>query len=78
MLLSLWTVALMVRSLSDARVFLFILHAFCTQFTASLAAAKNIVITVGGNETSGDPTTVFSPQRVSAELGDIVVFNCKP
>lgn len=39
-----------------------------------LAAAKTIVITVGGN-TTGDGTTTFSPQRVDVVLGDTVVFN---
>lgn len=39
-----------------------------------LAAAKTIVITVGGNSTNG---TTFDPQIVTAVLGDTVIFKCK-
>jgi hypothetical protein len=41
-----------------------------------MAAAKEIVITVGGN-TTGDGSTTFVPQSVLADLGDVVRFNCK-
>jgi len=52
------------------------MHAYILLVLASvyLAAAKTIVITVGGNST-GDGTTTFNPQRVDAVLGDIVLFN---
>lgn len=44
---------------------------------ATFAAAQTtIVITVGGKETSDDPTTTFQPQRVDAVIGDTVIFNC--
>lgn len=42
-----------------------------------MVAAEQIVIQVGGNMTAGDNTTVFSPQRVMAKSGDVVVFNCE-
>ncbi|KAI0062460.1 Le.flp1-like protein [Artomyces pyxidatus] len=42
--------------------------------SAWMVAAKDIIITVGGNS-SGDGTTTFQPQRVVAELGDNVIFN---
>ncbi|KAH0588797.1 hypothetical protein H2248_004597 [Termitomyces sp. 'cryptogamus'] len=38
------------------------------------ASAKTIVITVGGN-TTNDATTVFQPNVVVADKGDIVLFN---
>ncbi|KAI0302343.1 hypothetical protein B0F90DRAFT_1667553 [Multifurca ochricompacta] len=44
-------------------------HAGAVLVIACLAAAKTIVITVGGN------TTTFVPQSVAAALGDIVTFN---
>ncbi|KAF4598681.1 hypothetical protein EYR38_007089 [Pleurotus pulmonarius] len=37
-------------------------------------AAKDIWIQVGANKTN-DATTVFQPQRVTAKLGDTVMFN---
>jgi hypothetical protein len=40
-----------------------------------MVAAKNIVITVGGN-TTNDGKTTFVPQIVDAALGDVVMFNC--
>ena len=40
-----------------------------------MAAAKQIVIMVGGN-TTGDGSLTFVPQSVLADLGDIVIFNC--
>ncbi|ETW74848.1 fasciclin-like protein [Heterobasidion irregulare TC 32-1] len=46
---------------------------FCL-FAATAAAARDIVITVGHN-TTGNGSTVFQPQRVTAELGDTVIFN---
>ena len=53
-------------------------HRPCLQLLASVcgAAAKTIVITVGGN-TTNNGTTTFVPQRVDAALGDVVLFNCK-
>lgn len=47
-----------------------------TQIAAPLVSAENIFIQVSGNATAGDNTTVFSPQRVVAQSGDIVFFNC--
>ncbi|KAF8504718.1 hypothetical protein F5888DRAFT_777745 [Russula emetica] len=41
--------------------------------SACMAAAKEIVITVGGN-TTGNGLTTFVPQSVAADLGDIVKF----
>ncbi|EPQ55156.1 hypothetical protein GLOTRDRAFT_111142 [Gloeophyllum trabeum ATCC 11539] len=41
---------------------------------ASAASAANIVITVGGNTTS-NASLVFQPQRVTAQVGDTVIFN---
>lgn len=38
--------------------------------------AEDIVITVGGN-TTDDAGAVFSPQTVTANLGDVVTFNCE-
>lgn len=46
---------------------------FCL-FAATAAAARDIVITVGHN-TTGNGSAVFQPQRVTAELGDTVIFN---
>ncbi|KAA1476457.1 hypothetical protein DENSPDRAFT_785159 [Dentipellis sp. KUC8613] len=43
-------------------------------FCACSVAAKDIWIQVGHNET-GDASTVFQPQRISANLGDTVFFN---
>jgi len=42
--------------------------------SAWMVAAKNIVITVGGN-TTNDGKTTFVPQIVDAALGDVVMFN---
>ncbi|KAI9441633.1 hypothetical protein H4582DRAFT_1933910 [Lactarius indigo] len=39
-----------------------------------LAVAENIVVTVGGN-TTGDGSTIFTPQLIVAKRGDIVTFN---
>jgi hypothetical protein len=44
--------------------------------SACMVAAKDIIITVGGN-TTGNGSTTFVPQRVVADLGDVVKFNCK-
>jgi hypothetical protein len=44
--------------------------------SACMAAAEDIVITVGGN-TTGNGSTTFVPQRVVAVPGDVVIFNCK-
>ncbi|KAI5833826.1 Le.flp1-like protein [Schizophyllum commune Tattone D] len=41
---------------------------------ASLAAARDIWIQVGGN-TSDNASAVFQPQQVTAQLNDIVFFN---
>jgi hypothetical protein len=43
---------------------------------ACIAAAKEIVITVGGN-TTGNGLTTFVPQSVVADLGDVVKFICR-
>lgn len=43
--------------------------------SAWMVAARDIVITVGGN-TTDNGTTTFVPQRVDATRGDVVVFNC--
>ncbi|EIN06559.1 hypothetical protein PUNSTDRAFT_53989 [Punctularia strigosozonata HHB-11173 SS5] len=40
----------------------------------TLASAKDIVITVGGNTTT-NASLVFQPQEVHATLGDTVIFN---
>ncbi|KAF6760211.1 hypothetical protein DFP72DRAFT_988455 [Ephemerocybe angulata] len=45
---------------------------FACLFMAALA--KDVVITVGGNTTS-DAGAVFTPQSVTANQGDVVVFN---
>jgi hypothetical protein len=44
--------------------------------SACMAAAKEIVISVGGN-TTGNGLTTFVPQSVVADLGDVVKFNCR-
>jgi hypothetical protein len=41
-----------------------------------MAAAKEIIVTVGGN-TTGNGLTTFVPQSVVAELGDVVKFDCR-
>jgi len=41
-----------------------------------MAAAKDIVITVGGN-TTGNGLTTFMPPSVAADLGDVVKFICR-
>jgi hypothetical protein len=53
-------------------------HACPLQVLASacMAAAKQIVIMVGGN-TTGDGSTTFVPQSVAVDLGDVVTFNCR-
>ncbi|EJD07999.1 uncharacterized protein FOMMEDRAFT_101414 [Fomitiporia mediterranea MF3/22] len=44
--------------------------------TATFAVAENIYIQVAGpNYSIKDNTTTFSPQRVTAKVGDIVFFN---
>ncbi|KAL5504594.1 hypothetical protein ACEPAH_7257 [Sanghuangporus vaninii] len=49
---------------------------FVLALSATLTAAENIYIQVAGpNFTSSDNTTTFSPQRVTARVGDIVFFN---
>ncbi|KAI0767141.1 hypothetical protein C8Q74DRAFT_1369979 [Fomes fomentarius] len=40
----------------------------------AVAAAKQIVITVGGN-TTDNATTVFQPAAVTAKIGDTIFFN---
>ncbi|KAI0088118.1 hypothetical protein BDY19DRAFT_907086 [Irpex rosettiformis] len=40
----------------------------------SLVSAKRVIITVGANKTA-DPSQVFSPQSVQANIGDTVTFN---
>ncbi|TFK50989.1 hypothetical protein OE88DRAFT_1735713 [Heliocybe sulcata] len=42
--------------------------------TAAVASARDIVVTVGGNTTS-NASLVFQPQRITAYLGDTVIFN---
>ncbi|EAU91610.1 hypothetical protein CC1G_12089 [Coprinopsis cinerea okayama7 len=49
--------------------FLYTLFSF-----ALLVHARDIIITVGGNTTE-NPGAVFSPQSVTADLGDVVIFN---
>jgi len=42
----------------------------------SVLAKSVFVINVGGN-TNGDATTVFQPPSVTANMGDVVFFNCE-
>ena len=44
--------------------------------SALLAPAKTVTILVGGNGTTQDPSLIFQPQEVKADVGDFVVFNC--
>ncbi|KAL5531919.1 hypothetical protein ACEPAF_5482 [Sanghuangporus sanghuang] len=49
---------------------------FVLALSATLTAAEDIYIQVAGsNYTSSDNTTTFSPQSVTARVGDIVFFN---
>ena len=40
------------------------------------SSAKQIVITVGGN-TTNNASAVFQPAEVTANIGDVVFFNCE-
>jgi len=44
--------------------------------SALLASAKTVTIVVGGNGTAQDPSLIFQPQEIKADVGDFVVFNC--
>ncbi|KAH8087786.1 hypothetical protein BXZ70DRAFT_1011506 [Cristinia sonorae] len=48
--------------------------ALVAALSASVASAKNIIVTVGGN-TTDNATTVFDPAQVFAQPNDIVIFN---
>ena len=41
-----------------------------------LRSTKTITILVGGNGTNKDPTMIFQPQEIRADVGNLVVFNC--
>jgi len=43
--------------------------------SALLASAKTVTVVVGGNGTTQDPSLIFQPQEVTADVGDFVVFN---
>ena len=49
------------------------------QFSAfAVSLAKRVVVTVGGSTRAPDgATTVFEPDAVTADIGDVVVFNCE-
>ena len=49
------------------------------QFSAfAVSLAKRVVVTVGGSTRAPDgATTVFEPDAVTADVGDVVVFNCE-
>jgi len=44
-------------------------------YSALLASAKLVTVVVGGNGTNQDPSLIFQPQEVQADVGDFVVFN---
>jgi len=53
-------------------------QALILAFVATIAVAKRVVVNVGDgtkNESTIDPSTIFSPQTVDADIGDTIFFN---
>lgn len=52
------------------------LAALVLSLVALVAAKAVFVIDVGG-DANGDATKVFQPSSVTADMGDVVYFNCE-